>query len=742
MNQPASILIIDDDRGTCETLGDVLRAKGYAVETATRGREGLDKLSARPFDAGIVDIKLPDISGLDLLKALKGASPETEVVFITGFASLATAIQAINGAAYAYITKPFEMDHLLATLNKALEKQRLTRALSESEERYRLITENVNDAIFLLDLEGRVLFANRRGTELTGYHLEEFRDRPVFSLLTPQGAQQAYSRLQAAFAGQGVAPFFEAEIIRKDGSRFWAEVSGTNVVKDGQVLGRLAVASDITERKQAEQELHLQSTALESAANAILITDREGTIIWINSAFTGLTGYVAEEAIGQTPRILKSGRQDPSFYRDLWRTILAGQVWHGEIVNRRKDGSLYTAEQTITPVRDERGEISHFVGIKQDTTERKRLQEQLIQAEKLATLGELIAGIAHELNNPLAAMVGHAQLLRASQQDPAVAARADRIVEAARRATRIVRNFLTFARKHRPEKAAVSVNEVIAKTLDLLSYQLRVANVEVQTDLDPSLPAIEADPYQIQQVVLNLLNNAWQAMAAARGQGTLRIGSTLTPDRRSVRVTVADDGPGILPDHLPHIFDPFFTTKVPGEGTGLGLPIAKGIVAEHGGTLTVESEPGRGATFVVTLPIGEAPAPPAPAPVPAAIPAGLHVLVVDDEPALLEVMAEALAGRSCLVQTASSGREALERLSREGADVAVLDLRMPEMPGTEVWKEISRTNPALARRTVFCTGDVVTEETRAFLASTGCLTVSKPFELSQFLDAVAAAAAR
>ena len=309
MSQRASILIIDDDRGTCETLGDVLRAKGYAVETATLGREGLDKLTARPFDAGIVDIKLPDISGLDLLEALKGASPETEVVFITGFASLATAIQAINGAAYAYITKPFEMDHLLATLDKALEKQRLARAVRDSEERYRLIHENINDAIFLADPEGRLIFSNRRGEELAGYGQEEFVGRPLLSLLTPEGARLAQLRLGGG-AGRPVLPFFECEIIRKEGSRIWVEANVTNVVKDGRVVGRLGVVRDITERRQAEQQLHLQSTALESAANAILITDREGTIIWINSAFTGLTGYIAEEAIGQTPRILKSARQD------------------------------------------------------------------------------------------------------------------------------------------------------------------------------------------------------------------------------------------------------------------------------------------------------------------------------------------------------------------------------------------------------------------------------------------------
>ena len=619
MSLPASILIIDDDRGTRETVADILGFRGYLVETAERGEDGLEKVRTRPFDATIVDIKLPDISGLDLLKALKEASPETEVIFITGYASLQTAIQAIDGAAFAYLVKPFEMDHLLATLAKALEKQRLTRALRESEERYRLITENVNDAIFLIDLEGRILFSNRRGTELTGYHLEEFRDRPIFSLLTPEGAQQAYARLQAAFAGQGVAPFFEAEVIRKDGSRFWAEVSGTNVVKDGQVLGRLAVARDITERK--------------------------------------------------------------------------------------------------------------------------RLREQLVQAEKLATLGQLIAGIAHELNNPLAAMVGHAQMLRLGQQDPKVAARADRIVDAAQRATRIVRNFLTVARRHHPERVAVSVNEIVTKTLELLAYQLRVGNVEVESALAPDLPQIAGDPHQLQQVVLNLVNNAIQAMAPG-GQGRLGVTSSLSPDRSTIRLAVTDNGPGIPPEHLPRVLEPFFTTKPQGEGTGLGLAIAQGIVTDHGGIIAVESTLGQGATFTVTLP---ATAPPAtkPAPPPAkAFPKSLRVLVVDDEAGLREMMAEALTGKGARVEIAGAGREALQILARAPVDVLVLDVRMPEVSGPDLWRQINQTNPALARRTVFCTGDVIGEETQALISRIGCPSVSKPFEWSRFFEAVAEAASR
>lgn len=237
MKSSARVLIIDDDRGMCETLSDALSLRGYAAETAMSGREGLGKSRARPFDAVIADIKLPDMSGLDLLNALKTISPETEVLYITAYASVATAIQAINGAAFAYVTKPFEMEHLLATLDKALEKQRLERALRESEERYRLITENVNDVLFLLDLEGRLMFSNRSGANLTGYETHEIVGQPIFSMLTTEDAEQARARLAAIQAGREVPPLVEAQIVKKDGSRVLVEIGFTSVSRGGRSSG-------------------------------------------------------------------------------------------------------------------------------------------------------------------------------------------------------------------------------------------------------------------------------------------------------------------------------------------------------------------------------------------------------------------------------------------------------------------------------------------------------------------------
>ncbi len=258
VREQARVLIVDDDRGACETIADVLRLKGHDVHTATEGRAGLRALATERFDVAIVDIQLPDIPGLEVLEAIKRASPATEVIFVTAFASVATAVQAINGAAFAYLVRPFEMDFLLATVKKALERQALTRA-------YRLVTEHILDAVFLLNTEGCFVFGNRRLEELTGYGLDELLGRPTSIVLTPEGARAREARMEAIQRGDAVPSFFDTELLRKDGTKLWVEVNTTSVVEDGRMVARIGAARDITVRKEAERR-----RAAESAVGTVL----------------------------------------------------------------------------------------------------------------------------------------------------------------------------------------------------------------------------------------------------------------------------------------------------------------------------------------------------------------------------------------------------------------------------------------------------------------------------------------
>jgi two-component system, cell cycle sensor histidine kinase and response regulator CckA len=733
MSIAGRVLVIDDEAGMREMIAELLETKGYVVACATRGTEGLERVRTIGFDAAIVDIRLPDISGVELLASLRAAAPDLEVIFITGYASLPTALKAIDGDAFAYLVKPFELEHLAATLKKALDRQHLARALRESEERYRLITEAINDGIFLMDTQGRLVFANHRATAITGYPADELFGRPIFGLLMPEGARRALERLASTAGDHDPGAVFETQLLTKDGGLVWVEANMTTVRREGQVVGRLGVLRDISERKRAEQQMRLQTVALEAAASGVVITDRAGRIIWTNPAFTTLTGYPLNEVVGQTLRLQKSGEHEPVFYEHLWETILSGQTWRGETINRRKDGTLYPEEQTITPMRDERGEITHFIAIKEDVSEQKKMREHLTHSEKLAAMGQLLASVAHELNNPLSVLTGHAAILK-STTDPKIADRALKMATAAERCGRIVRNFLALARRRPPERTRVGLNQVVRDALELLAYPLRVDNVEMRLELAGGLPALTADAHQLHQVVINLLSNAHYAVRETPRPRFIRVATQGSADR--VTLEVADSGAGIRADVLERLFEPFFTTKPLGEGTGLGLAICKGIVETHGGSLSAESPPGQGAVFRMELPVEVGEPETIAEPTPESPVSGKAVLVVDDEPELATLLAEILGEDGHRVDTAENGAAALEKL-REGAyDLIISDLRMPQLDGPGLYREVARRHPRLLRRMVFVTGDTLGPESTEFLRMSEALTFSKPFVASDVRRAV------
>ena len=376
----------------------------------------------------------------------------------------------------------------------------------------------------------------------------------------------------------------------------------------------------------------------------------------------------------------------------------------------------------------------------QDHTEERLLQERLLQSEKMASVGQLVSGVAHELNNPLTGVIGFAQLLLASDLNDSARSQVETIYGEAERAAKIVQNLLSFARRRRPTKEMADVNALLQRVLELRSYDFTIRNISLDMTLDPRATPVWVDPDQIQQVFFNVIKNAEQAMIEANSGGKLTVMTRGLPT--GVRISVADDGPGIPPDIQRRIFDPFFTTKDADQGTGLGLTICYSIIDEHGGRIWPEAAASGGTVFHIELPAGvaeERPAGSGEAAMPGASPGavmGRRVLVVDDEESIRALLQEILRLDRHLVSVASTGREAADRVAREHFDVIITDMKMPGMDGASFYREVRASNPALAKRIIFITGDTVSPDTRAFLQRVSNPVLSKPFKIGPLREAI------
>jgi two-component system cell cycle sensor histidine kinase/response regulator CckA len=414
---------------------------------------------------------------------------------------------------------------------------------------------------------------------------------------------------------------------------------------------------------------------------------------------------------------------------------------------RRADSNPVWVELTAraeAPAGDQTLRIEALV---RDVSERKKLDDetrdiyhQLLQAEKMAALGQTVSGVAHELNNPLATILSWAERLsqRPTLEEP-VRRGLETILSESDRAARIVRNLLTFARKRQTTRAMVDVNQVVRETLALRAYEQRVTNITVIDALAAGLPNVFADGHQMQQVLLNLVINAEQAMLSANGRGTLVVRTWHDADQESVVLEINDDGPGIPDELQPKIFDPFFTTKEVGKGTGLGLTVAYAIVQEHGGRIRVESRPG-GASFYVELPVTGVKLPPAPT---SRAPdgstdavAGASILVLEDEAKLASAVVDVLRDAGYIVDHAPDGEDGLAKVKAQPYDLVICDLKMPRVDGMAFYRMLSAAAPGMSKRVIFVTGDVAGTDAEKFLEQSGCRWLAKPFRLGDLLRAV------
>lgn len=457
----------------------------------------------------------------------------------------------------------------------------------------------------------------------------------------------------------------------------------------------------------------------DSISQAICIVDADGTVRRANRVFAELTDVPVTAVPGRPWLSLVP----PAWAETVARALASPGAPPAEL---RSGDRVYV----VTAVRMAAADAGASVLLFEDQTEKRRLQDQLIQSEKMSAIGQLIAGIAHDLNNPLASVVGFSDFLaEAGEIPPHLAEPLAVIRQEAERAATIVRNLLSFARRQEVARRRESVRALLESVLALLRNQLMALHVEAALDVAPDLPSIEANANQLKQVFVNLIVNAAQAIAATGRPGHVQV--TARPWLDGVAVSVTDDGPGIPVELRERVFEPFFTTKPEGAGTGLGLSISHGIVREHGGRISLDSGPGQGATFTVELPAAGQGAAAAGPPEAATTPEPLHLLVVDDEPHILHYMRATLESWGHHVSVADDGAAALERALAEPFDAIVCDLRMPTLGGREMYDTLAGRRPDVAAKVIFATGDTVRGDTLQFLESLGRPFLHKPFTLAE-----------
>ncbi len=493
--------------------------------------------------------------------------------------------------------------------------------------------------------------------------------------------------------------------------------------------------------QQTEDTLRKLWRAVEQSADLVMITDREGVIEYVNPAFEVLTGFAPGELMGQTPRVLKSGQQTPEIYKELWQTVLSGNVFRCTMVNRKKNGDVFVAEKTITPLRDSRGNITHFISNDRDITDRRRMENQLQQAQKMDAIGRLAGGVAHDFNNLLMVISSYAELMLDSlaPQHP-LRHNVDEIQKASRRAADLTRQLLAFGRKQMQTLQLLDLNLLIEDFNKMLP-RLIGEDVELVFVPGQKLGKVKADPVQIEQVLMNLVANARDAMPRG-GKLTIETASvrlddvyvqqhSIVPPGEYVLLTVTDSGSGIGSEHLPHIFEPFYTTKEEGKGTGLGLATVYGIVKQNSGFIWVYSEPGLGTTFKIYLPRARQGKPVLqPSITVEGSPRGCETLLLaEDEAAVRQSIRQFLTLNGYVVLEAKNGSEALALARGYSGPIHLMisDVVMPQMSGAELAAELTSDRPDM--KVLFVSGYAEATVLRHGAIDVTTRFLQKPFSL-------------
>jgi|GEM_PF-1228821 len=639
--------------------------------------------------------------------------------------------------------------------NMASERKRAEEALRENEEKFRALAENQHDVVWTVNEDLEVDYVSPSCFKMTGTTAEETMGANPKDFYTDESYQKILMKLaeeRQKAPNDMHAVVLEVEQYHENGHLFPVEITCMPIIIDNKFVGVQGISRDITERKKAEKEIRRLSIAVEQSPAVIAITDLNGNLEYVNPKFTELTGYTSEEAVRKNPKILKSGDQPDEIYKELWATITSGKIWRGEFHNRKKNGELFWEAASISPILDKQGNITHYVKVAEDISERKRAEEEkkkleikLQHAQKMEAIGTLAGGVAHDLNNILGGLVSYPELLLMQMpEDSPLRKPILTIQKSGEKAAAVVQDLLTLARRGVVVTEAVNLNHVITQYLEspehenLQSYH---PGVHMETHLEKDILNILGSSVHLSKTVMNLVSNAAEAMPEG-GALTVStenryidkpiIGYDDVEEGDYVVLTVSDTGTGISPEDMEKIFEPFYTKKKMGRsGTGLGMAVVWGTVKDHNGYIHVQSTEGKGTSFTLYFPVtrksleerseislkeymGK----------------GETILIVDDVEEQRKIASGMLKELGYSVASVASGEEAVEYLKTNKVDLLVLDMIMdPGMDGLDTYKKIIEIHPG--QKAVIASGFSETDRAKELQGLGAGAYIRKPFLLEK-----------
>lgn len=755
--KPINVLIIEDSADDAVLIEHELRKSGYSiyakrVETAETMRAALER---EAWDIILSDYSMPNFSALAALKILKTSPYDLPFIIISGAIGEEIAVECLKSGAHDYLIKG-KLTRLASAVKRELacaeqrrQRKRDVLLLRENETKYRSIFNQAAVGVARVALDGTWLATNQKLCDMVGYSHDELSNKTFQEITHPDDLKLDQAYVNQLLNNEIQTCSFEKRYIKKTGEIVWVNLTGSMVLnQDNAPDYFIAIIVDITARKKAEERSSRLAAAVEQAIEAVIITDLDAKILYTNPAFKRITGYSSDEVLGKNPRFLQSGKHSAEFYQKMWDALTNGEPWQGHLSNKRKDGSFYEEEATISPLRNAAGTIINYVGVKLDVTYEKELQQQIRQSQKMEAVGRLAGGMAHDFNNILQGIFGYCDMLldQIPEEDTS---RKDilEIHNAADRAAELISQLLAFSRLQLIRPTVLDLNTVVDNTSKMLR-RLIGEDIELITKQAPDLYRIKADEGSIEQIIMNLAVNARDAMPAG-GQLTISTyNTTLDPQCTHLRpsaphqgefacLSVTDTGCGMTKEIQEHIFEPFFTTKGVGKGTGLGMASVYGTVQQSHGFLDIRSAPQKGTTCIIYLPLHAEIEPPTEANVSPPLSRGTEtILLVEDQESVRITATASLKALGYTVLAANTPEQAFRFIEEHSGSINLLitDVIMPSMNGRDLAALMLDQYPEL--KSIFISGNPSSTIVQNGILDSGKNFLPKPFNRAQLAKLV------